>query len=51
MLGIALLMLVLVVLCLPSWPHSAHWGSGWAPSGLFGLALAAIVVLMILGRV
>lgn len=47
-----LLLIVLLVLllvgALPSWPYSANWGPG--PSGLFGLLLVVVVVLVLLGR-
>lgn len=47
-----LLIIILVVLllgALPTWPYSAGWG--YYPSGGFGLALLVVVVLLLLGRV
>lgn len=49
MLG-TLLLIVLVVLllgALPSWPYSRGWG--YYPSGIFGTVLLIIVVLLLLG--
>jgi hypothetical protein len=51
MLG-TILLIVLVVLLLgaiPSWPHSKSWGYG--PSGLLGTLLVVVLVLVILGYV
>jgi hypothetical protein len=46
-----LLLVVLVLLllgALPSWPYSRGWGYG--PSGALGLVLAIVVLLFLLGR-
>jgi hypothetical protein len=51
MLG-TLLLIVLVVLllgALPSWPYSRGWG--YYPSGLFGVVLLIVIVLLLLGYV
>lgn len=49
MLTILMVVLVLMVLgLLPSWPHSRNWGYG--PSGGLGLVLLIVVVLMLSGR-
>ena len=45
------LLLVLVLLlvgALPSWPHSRSWGYG--PTGALGLVVLVIVVLLLTGR-
>jgi hypothetical protein len=51
MLGIALfLVLVLVLIAtLPTWPHSRNWG--YYPCGGAGILLVIVVVLLFLGRV
>ena len=47
---ILLIVLVLILLgVLPSWPHSRSWGYG--PSGLIGVVLVILVVLVIAGRI
>lgn len=47
---ILLIILVLLLIgALPTWPHSAHWG--YFPSGGLGLVLIVVVVLMLVGRI
>lgn len=44
-----ILLIVLIVLLLgavPSWPHARNWGYG--PSGVLGLVLVVILVLLLL---
>ncbi len=50
MLGtILIVVLVLLLLgALPSWPHSRDWG--YYPSGGLGLVLVIVLVLILLGR-
>lgn len=46
---ILLIILVLVLIgAIPTWPPSRSWG--YAPSGLIGLILAIVIVLLLLGR-
>jgi hypothetical protein len=46
---ILLVVLILLLLgALPTWPYSAGWG--YYPSGGLGLVLLIVVVLAILGR-
>jgi hypothetical protein len=46
---ILLIVLILLLLgALPSWPYSRAWGYG--PSGALGLVLAIVIVLFLLGR-
>ncbi|MEO8343013.1 MAG: DUF3309 family protein [Gallionella sp.] len=49
-LGTILLIILGLMLigALPSWPHSKAWGYG--PSGVVGLILVIVVVLLLLGR-
>jgi hypothetical protein len=47
-----ILLIVLVLLLLgavPSWPHSRAWGYG--PSGGLGLVLAIVLILVLMGRI
>ena len=44
-----ILLLVLIVGALPSWPYSSGWGYG--PSGVLGTVLLILLVLALLGRV
>lgn len=43
------LLILLLIGALPSWPHSASWGYG--PSGILGTILIILLVLMLLGRI
>lgn len=46
---ILLIILVLIVVgAIPTWPHSRSWGYG--PSGLSGLVLIILIVLILTGR-
>ncbi len=49
-LGTILLIVLILVLvgALPTWPHSKSWG--YFPSGLLGLVVVILLVLVILGR-
>ena len=51
MLGTLLLILLVLMLvgAMPSWPYSRSWG--YYPSSGLGIVLVVIVVLMLLGRV
>lgn len=51
MLGTILVILLIIVLIgvLPTWPHSRSWG--YYPSGGLGLILIIVVVLLLLGRI
>jgi len=43
-----IILVLLLVGALPTWPHSANWG--YFPSRGLGLVLVVVVVLMLLGR-
>jgi hypothetical protein len=51
MLGTILLILLVLLLvgALPSWPYSSGWG--YYPSGGLGLVLVVLVVLLVMGRI
>lgn len=47
---ILLIILILLLLgVIPAWPHSRGWGYG--PSGLLGVLLIIVLVLMLMGRI
>ena len=47
---ILLIVLVLVLLgVIPTWPHSRNWG--YAPSGVLGLVLLIVIILLVFGRI
>ena len=48
--GIILLVILILVLvgAFPSWPHSRKWGYG--PSGVTGLIVLILIILLLTGR-
>ncbi len=42
------ILILLLVGALPTWPHSANWG--YAPSGGLGLVVLILVILVLTGR-
>lgn len=47
---ILLILLVLILLgVIPRWPHSREWG--YAPSGVIGVVVIVLVVLLLAGRI
>jgi hypothetical protein len=44
-----ILLVLLVIGALPSWPHSKKWG--YYPSGGLGLLLIIMLILLLLGRI
>ncbi|MBA3603099.1 MAG: DUF3309 domain-containing protein [Parachlamydiaceae bacterium] len=51
MLGTILIVILILLLlgALPTWPHSTSWGYG--PSGGLGLVLLILVILLLLGKI
>ncbi|MDO9022974.1 DUF3309 family protein [Zwartia sp.] len=51
--SLGMIILIVVVLMLigviPSWPHSRTWGYG--PSGILGTVLIVLLILLIIGRI
>lgn len=46
---IAIIVLVLILIgAVPAWPHSRSWGYG--PSGIVGVVLVLLMVLLLMGR-
>jgi hypothetical protein len=50
-LGLIVLIVLLVLLlgALPTWPHSRNWG--YYPSGGFGLVMLVLLVLVLTNRI
>jgi hypothetical protein len=44
-----IILILLLIGALPTWPYSAHWG--YYPSGGLGLLLVIVLVLVLVGRV
>ncbi len=49
--GLILLIILILVLigALPTWPHSRSWG--YYPSGGLGLIILILIILLLLGRI
>lgn len=47
---ILLIIIVLILIgAMPRWPHSRNWGYG--PSGLLGVVLIILLILILMGRI
>ncbi len=50
--GLGTILLIVLILMLvgviPTWPHSRSWG--YAPSGVLGVVLVIVIVLLLMGR-
>ena len=47
---ILLIVLVLILVgAIPAWPHSKSWGYG--PSGIVGLIVVVLLILLVLGKI
>jgi hypothetical protein len=51
MLGTILIIVLVLMLigALPTWPHSRNWG--YYPTGGLGLVLVIVVILLLLGQI
>lgn len=50
-LGTILLIVLILILVgvLPTWPHAQSWGNG--PAGIVGVILVVLIILLIMGRI
>lgn len=46
---LVIILILLLVGVLPTWPHSSSWG--YFPSGGLGLVLVIVVILVLMGRI
>ena len=44
-----IILILLLVGALPTWPHSASWG--YYPSSGLGLVLLVVIILLLMGRI
>jgi hypothetical protein len=44
-----IILILLLIGALPTWPHSARWG--YYPSSALGLVLLILIILILLGRI
>jgi len=46
---ILLIVLILILVgALPTWPHAQAWG--WGPSGIVGVLVVVLLILLLMGR-
>jgi asparagine N-glycosylation enzyme membrane subunit Stt3 len=43
-----IVLILLLIGALPTWPHSRSWG--YRPTGLLGIVLIIVIILLVLGR-
>ena len=43
------ILILLLIGAIPSWPHSRGWGYG--PSGILGTILIVVLILALIGRI
>jgi hypothetical protein len=43
-----IILIIILIGGLPTWPHAANWG--WGPSGLVGVLLIILLILVLTGR-
>ncbi|MGP7977186.1 MAG: DUF3309 family protein [Desulfobaccales bacterium] len=43
------ILIILLIGAIPSWPYSQGWGYG--PSGILGTILVVVLILFLLGRI
>ncbi|MFZ3327815.1 MAG: DUF3309 family protein [Methylocella sp.] len=46
---VLVLLILLLIGALPTWPYSANWG--YAPGGVLGTVLVVVLILALLGRI
>ena len=44
-----IILIILLIGALPSWPHSKNWG--YFPSGGLGLVVLIVIILLLMGRI
>jgi hypothetical protein len=51
--GLGTILLIALILILvgliPTWPHSRNWG--YAPSGVIGIGVLVVLILLLMGRI
>jgi hypothetical protein len=45
---LVIVLILMLIGVLPTWPHSQSWGYG--PSGLLGVVVLVIIILVLTGR-
>ena len=47
---VTILLVLLIIGLLPTWPYSSGWGYGYYPSGGLGLVLLIVIIVMLMRR-
>lgn len=45
---LVILLIILLLGSLPTWPYSSGWG--WGPGGIIGVLIAVLLILMLTGH-
>ena len=46
---VVILLVLLLLFAAPAWPYSRRWG--FYPSGVLGVVLLVVIILLLLGRI
>jgi len=46
---IVILLILLLIGAIPAWPYSRSWGA--YPSGILGVVLVIVIILVLMGRI
>ena len=46
---LVIILILILIGAVPAWPHSRSWG--YAPSGIVGVILIVLLILVLMGRI
>lgn len=46
---LVIILILLLIGAIPSWPHARNWG--YFPSGIVGIVLVVVLILVLMGRI
>lgn len=46
---LVIILILILIGAVPSWPYSRNWGYG--PSGIVGVILVVVLILLLMGRI
>jgi len=46
-----IVLIVILIAGLPTWPYARGWGLGYYPAGGVGLILLVVLILFLMGRI
>jgi len=46
---LVIILILILIGAVPAWPHSRSWGYG--PSGIVGVILVGLLILVLMGRI